>query len=98
MKNKLKKYLIILFVGLFFLNFANQVLAEYTNGYYQVNRIIDGDTFELADGMKVRLIGINTPEEGEACFSEATEKLSSLTLSNISSDLATQSCLLLNSS
>jgi len=28
----------------------------------QVKRVIDGDTFELASGEKVRLIGVNTPE------------------------------------
>ncbi len=27
-----------------------------------VNRVIDGDTFELAGGERVRLIGINSPE------------------------------------
>lgn len=27
-----------------------------------VHRVIDGDTFELADGQKVRLIGVDTPE------------------------------------
>ncbi len=27
-----------------------------------VKRVVDGDTFELADGSKVRLIGVNTPE------------------------------------
>ncbi|CAM4200468.1 thermonuclease family protein [Geobacillus stearothermophilus] len=27
-----------------------------------VSRVVDGDTFELSDGRKVRLIGINTPE------------------------------------
>lgn len=27
-----------------------------------VSRVVDGDTFELSDGRKVRLIGVNTPE------------------------------------
>lgn len=27
-----------------------------------VTRVVDGDTFELSDGSKVRLIGVNTPE------------------------------------
>jgi micrococcal nuclease len=27
-----------------------------------VSRVIDGDTFELSDGSKVRLVGVNTPE------------------------------------
>ncbi|MBS3094435.1 lamin tail domain-containing protein [Candidatus Pacearchaeota archaeon] len=44
-----------------------------------VQRIVDGDTLELADGRHVRLLGINTPEKGEIYSSEAknftTEKL-----------------------
>lgn len=30
--------------------------------HYRVERVIDGDTIELAGGQRVRLIGINTPE------------------------------------
>jgi len=37
-----------------------------------VNRVIDGDTVELADGQRVRLIGINTPEQDEPLYDEAT--------------------------
>jgi len=42
-------------------------LADYPDGYYDVKRIVDGDTFELTDGKSVRLIGIDTPEVGETC-------------------------------
>ncbi len=38
----------------------------------RVARVIDGDTVKLADGRKVRLIGINTPERGEALYREST--------------------------
>lgn len=31
-------------------------------GYVRVTRVIDGDTFEIAGGEHVRLIGVNTPE------------------------------------
>ncbi len=45
--------------------------------YARVTRVIDGDTIELADGRKVRYIGIDAPEKREgrlACYSlEATE-------------------------
>ena len=37
--------------------------------------IIDGDTIRLESGQRVRLIGIDTPENGEYCYTEATEKL-----------------------
>lgn len=32
------------------------------NGYYRVARVFDGDTIALANGPKVRLLGLNTPE------------------------------------
>lgn len=31
-----------------------------------VKRVIDGDTFEMSDGQKVRLLGIDTPEKYES--------------------------------
>ena len=38
-----------------------------------VTTVIDGDTVELADGRRVRYLGINTPEHGQPNFREATE-------------------------
>lgn len=38
-----------------------------------VRRVIDGDTIELADGTRIRYIGINTPEVGQPGGKEATE-------------------------
>ena len=37
-----------------------------------VQRVIDGDTVVLADGERVRYIGMDTPERGERLFDEAT--------------------------
>ncbi len=37
-----------------------------TAKYFKVKRVIDGDTFELEDGERVRLIGIDTPEKWES--------------------------------
>ena len=45
-----------------------------------VARVIDGDTFVLEDGERVRLIGIDTPEKGERCFEEAKNRLQELVL------------------
>ena len=45
-----------------------------------VSDVVDGDTIKLSDGKTVRLIGINTPEVGEPCYSEAKDKLSGLVL------------------
>lgn len=39
-----------------------------------VDRIIDGDTFASANA-RIRLFGIDTPERGEKCFTEATDRL-----------------------
>lgn len=41
-------------------------------------RVIDGDTIEIANGEKVRLLGIDTPEKGQYLFSEAKERLERL--------------------
>ena len=39
-----------------------------------VVRVIDGDTIELANGERVRYLGIDTPETGEYYAAEATAK------------------------
>jgi micrococcal nuclease len=44
-------------------------------------RIIDGDTFEASlngTSVTIRLFGADTPERGEACFREATNRLGTL--------------------
>jgi endonuclease YncB( thermonuclease family) len=46
-----------------------------------VGRVIDGDTLDVvASGvtLRVRVFGIDTPERGEACFTEATRRLETL--------------------
>jgi micrococcal nuclease len=37
-----------------------------------VKRAVDGDTVELADGRKVRYLGVDTPEKGENFYDTAT--------------------------
>ena len=44
----------------------------------QVVRVVDGDTVKLADGRKVRLIGINCPERDRPLYGEATRALKDL--------------------
>ena len=75
--NRLINSFLALFV-LLLLTFPHPAFSDYLDGYYEVARIIDGDTFELTDGKSVRLIGINTPEVGETCSAQATQQLSSL--------------------
>lgn len=43
-----------------------------------VRVITDGDTFELQNGVRVRMIGINAPGRGEEKEGEATKRLSNL--------------------
>jgi len=52
-----KKILIatLLIVALFNYSAAAEV-------FYQVERVVDGDTLKLANGARVRLIGVDTPE------------------------------------
>lgn len=45
-----------------------------------VSRVIDGDTIVLESGDKVRLLGINSPETGQPCSSEAKEQMEVLVL------------------
>lgn len=51
-----------------------------TNSNQVVERVIDGDTVELADKQKIRLIGINAPERSQPFFDESKKKLEELVL------------------
>ena len=46
--------------------------AESSSRGTLVQRVIDGDTVVLANGERVRYIGMDTPERGERLFDEAT--------------------------
>ena len=39
--------------------------------------MIDGDTFDSANG-RIRIFGVDTPERGEPCYDEATQRLREL--------------------
>lgn len=43
-----------------------------------VTRVVDGDTIDVEGGERVRLQDIDTPERGEECYSEATNRLKEL--------------------
>ena len=45
-----------------------------------VSYVQDGDTFKLSTGENIRLIGLNAPESGQSCSSEATTKLKEFVL------------------
>ena len=52
--------------------------ASFDARPHTVVRVVDGDTIELEDGIKVRLLGINAPERGECYFDESKKVLESL--------------------
>lgn len=45
---------------------------------YEVDRVIDGDTFVLTNNQQIRLMSVNAPEVGLCGSVEATDKLKSL--------------------
>ena len=42
---------------------------------FNVTKVIDGDTVEIETGEKIRLLGINAPEENEHYYKEAKDRL-----------------------
>jgi len=47
---------------------------------FVVSQILDGDTMELQGGDRLRLLALDTPEEGEAFYNEATELVARLSM------------------
>ncbi len=43
-----------------------------------VTHIVDGDTFDIATGERVRMIGIDTPERGKYFYKESSDYLAEL--------------------
>lgn len=48
----------------------------------RVSRVIDGDTFDSPTG-RVRLFGVDTPERGQPCYTQASERLQELSGSSV---------------
>lgn len=53
---------------------------EFQKTTITVLYVSDGDTIRLSSGEDVRLIGLNAPELGQSCSTEATNKLKTLVL------------------
>lgn len=76
--------LIVLFFIVYKILSGNILLVnipeECNNNPLIVKRVIDGDTFELCSGDKVRLLCVNTPEKGEEGYEDAQYFLENLLL------------------
>lgn len=75
-----RKYLIaglviLVITFLLFLNFSGPERQSKT-----VTRVIDGDTVVLEGGERVRLLDIDSQEEGEECYDDAKSRLEELIL------------------
>ncbi len=67
---------IVLLVGFRLIEELGQ--EQSVNERFRVIRVIDGDTVELTGGDQVRLLAVDTPEEGEPFYEEAKQFLDSL--------------------
>jgi len=65
-------------------NAARQELEESVEKSYRVARVVDGDTIVLENGVcvelkRIRLLGIDTPEEKDPLYEESKQKMKELT-------------------
>ncbi len=78
---KTRHYIVLAVFVLFFvlIRFVGEVGKE-TEDKYKVIKVIDGDTFELENRGKLRLLAIDTPEKGEPFYDSARAFLSNMVL------------------
>ena len=70
-------FILVVSSGIFYYNITG---ADNDGQMVFVERVIDGDTVKLDDGMSVRLLGINTPEHGKLLSEDAKNFTESLVL------------------
>ena len=71
---------ILILLALIVIRFVEEIDKDVPlQGRFVVSKVIDGDTFELQGGDKVRLLSIDTPEKGESYYNEAKELLKKYT-------------------
>ncbi|PXY71389.1 hypothetical protein CXX78_01330 [Candidatus Parvarchaeota archaeon] len=75
MNKKVSFFISISFTLLFIGNYFFFFIGSDEKEKIVIERVIDGDTIELNDGRKVRLLNINSPEKGEFGYEEATKYL-----------------------
>ena len=77
----LKKLLAIIFTMIFLFSiiyFTQNFVKHKSNAIAKVFQVVDGDTIELANGQKVRLLGIDAPEKWQQYYEEAGSRLEQL--------------------
>src|SRR3989339_1317290 len=83
MKMKLNGYISIsLFLLLVLTGCSNDLTGEvvYDSEEALIVDVIDGDTVETSDGVRIRLLGVNTPEINEDYYQEAKDEMKKLVL------------------
>lgn len=74
---KIKAIIIASFLMIFIIfYFASN--DQSSNSVMTVKRVIDGDTVEMANGDRVRLLGIDSPEKGQMFYDESIDELRKL--------------------
>ncbi len=71
---------VFLLIGVALSGCTNSTDLGIQNSTDTVVRVVDGDTFVISSGEKVRLIGVDTPETDEIYYDEATTFLSDMVL------------------
>ena len=83
MRQILEAFIIIVFI---FIQATNDISVQNNDASSNTERqtlatvthIVDGDTFDIASGERIRMIGIDTPERGEYFYKEASVRLGEL--------------------
>ncbi|WP_440952968.1 thermonuclease family protein [Methanococcoides sp. FTZ1] len=83
----MRKVILILLLLSFTLSLSGCIdnfdaVPERTVTFANVTEVIDGDTFVISTGEKVRLIGVDTPERGEPYYGEARQYMVDNVLGN----------------
>ena len=68
----------VLIICLIFSVLFNLLLLRQKSEQNRVKRVVDGDSFDLADGRRIRLLGIDAPDRGRCLYQEARSRLSQL--------------------
>ncbi len=82
-KKRVIRWTLVLILALFILTIRlveDIGLDKKPSDRFLVVAVVDGDTMELTGGDKLRLLSIDTPEEGEPYYAEAKEFLAQLAL------------------